>query len=500
MKNKFLYILILLKTIVSVSQIPNIEWQYYYGGNSFDTVYDQKQTLDGGYILIGSTNSTDIPNFHNNQEILILKINSLGILLWQKSIGGSFNESSSNIIVTSDNGYLISGYTSSNDFDFTLNNGNSDSFLMKLDQNGNILWQKTYGGSNFDNAMNVLETNDGGYILGGTSNSIDGDVLLNNGDNDFWLLKINNLGTILWQRNFGGNGYDSLNNLIKTSDGGYIMTGETYSTNLPSYHNAGDVLVIKTDSLGNLIWQKCFGGSNWDYGSKVIETSDGNLLIGGSTRSSNFDVTFNHGGFFDFWVFKINQNGILIWQKTYGGSNGEQLTSIIETNDGNYLACGLSNSIDGDLTINNGGNDFWILKVSPIGNLIWQKTLGIGTNEVANTILQNNDGDYLVSGGTDNAGISSSNVWVIKLSNEVLSNNENSILNNKISFYPNPVIDYLTIIYSELKEIRIYNLEGKLVKEFERQDRYSLIDLPNGMYSLEIITYNKQKVFIKIIK
>lgn len=499
MKNIIIFFVIFI-TINCHSQIPNIEWQHYYGGNSFDAVSDQKQTSDGGYILIGATNSNNIPNYHSNQEIFLLKVNSLGITEWQKAIGGDFNDYGGKIKITSNGDYLISGATSSNNHDFSFNRGETDFFLMKVSQSGTILWQRTYGGSNFDYAQNFIETSDGGFLIGGSSDSIDGDININNGDNDFWVIKTNSVGIIEWEKNYGGTNWDSLNDIIKTSDGGYIMTGETYSANLPNYHGSGDVLIVKTDSQGNIIWQKCFGGSNWDYSASIIETSDGNFLIGASTKSSNNDVTTNHGGFFDFWVFKVNSTGSILWQKTFGGSNGEQITQIIQTTDGNYLACGFSDSTNGDLTSNNGGGDFWLIKISISGNLIWQLSFGVGSNERASTIIQTNDSGYLLSGLNENGGIINSDIWVIKLSNESLSTNDFSFENKKIIISPNPTNDYFKINDSKIYKVSIINLEGKILKEFSTQEKYDISDLNKGTYFVRFINNLNEVQTIKIIK
>ncbi|GAA4767989.1 MULTISPECIES: T9SS type A sorting domain-containing protein [Flavobacterium] len=499
MKNKITLIITLI-VMNCFSQIPNVEWQYYYGGNSFDTVYDQKQTPDGGYIIVGVTNSSNIPNYHYNQEILLLKINSSGILEWQKSIGGDFNDNGTEIKIASNGDYLISGGTESNDYDFSFNRGQSDLFLMRVNPSGTILWQRTYGGSNYDLARNFIETPDGGFVIGGFSNSIDGDSNANNGSRDFWVIKTNSIGVLEWKKNYGGSDLDSLLEIIKTSDGGYIMTGETYSSNLPNYHGSSDVLVVKTDSTGNLIWQKCFGGSNWDYSSSIIEASDGNFIIGASTQSFNHDVTSNHGGYFDFWVLKINPLGTILWQKTYGGSNGEQISNIIETTDGNYIAIGLSDSTNGDLTSNNGGRDFWLVKISESGNLIWQKSLGVGTNEAANTIIQTSDGGYLVSGQTENSGILGSDVWVIKLSNESLSTNDFSFEDKKIIISPNPVIDYFKINNSKITKVTIISLEGKILKEFDSQENYNISEFQKGTYLVKLLNDSNKVSITKIIK
>ena len=479
MKNAILLLAIILSLNCN-AQIPDIQWQYNYGGNSFDAVYDQKQTSDGGYILVGATNSNNIPNFHLNQEILLLKINSMGVLEWQKCIGGSLNDSGFSINIASNGDYLITGLTESSNNDFTYNQGQADFFIMRLNPNGTVLWQKTFGGSNFDFAQNVVETTEGGFVIGGTSASSNGDLTANNGNYDFWIVKINSAGVIQWQKNYGGTNDDSLYEIIKTSDGGFIMTGDTYSSSLPNYHGNSDVLVIKLNSQGDLLWQKCFGGSGSDSGSSIIETSDGNFLIGASSQSTNYDVTGNHGGFFDFWVFKITPSGTIIWQKALGGSSGDQLTQVSQATDGNYLACGASESTDGDLTINNGGRDFWVVKLSTSGTLLWQKTMGLGGNEIANTIIQTNDGGYLVAGQTANPGLTTSDLWVIKLSNESLNTNEWSYIEEKFTIFPNPVTDSFKINDSQINNVSIINVDGKVLKEFYKQETYDISELASG--------------------
>lgn len=331
-----------------------------------------------------------------------------------KSLGGTKNDVAQSVINTTDGGYAILGHTQSMDGDITNKSNESfDYWLLKYNQNDVLEWQKTYGGSDDDRGNNIIQTLDGGYATIGYSKSTDGDVTENNGAHDFWISKLDISGTISWEKNYGFLGADIGNSIIQTNDGGFLLTGvldvsasngEGNSKNIESkaskiQHAGGDYWAIKIDASGEKQWSKFFGGSFTDTPYDAIQTEDNGYIIVGSSDSNDVDIK-NNKGTYDFWVIKISETGILIWEKSFGGSQTDEARAIVKSNDGNYIIAGDTRSNDLDVSINKGGADLWIIKISPIGNLIWEKTYGGVSFDVARSISKTQDNDFIISGSS----------------------------------------------------------------------------------------------------
>ena len=235
---------------------------------------------------------------------------------WQKSFGGSSGEQAECIKQTSDGGYIVAGYTLSTNGDVIGSHGGFDYWIIKLSSIGILEWKKTFGGTNSEYARSINQTSDGGYIVAGISNSNDGDVSGGHGDNDYWILKLSSIGDIEWQKTLGGLYNDVANIAIQTSDGGYLVGGFTGSIaqDVTDNHGGYDYWIVKLSELGTIQWQKTFGGTTHDHVLNMKQTTDGGYIIAGYTLSNNGDVTGNHGGY-DIWIVKISNNGILEWQK-----------------------------------------------------------------------------------------------------------------------------------------------------------------------------------------
>ncbi|MBP7534455.1 MAG: hypothetical protein KA783_08395 [Chitinophagales bacterium] len=328
---------------------------------------------------------------------------------WQKTIGGSDDTNINSVQQTTDGGYIIAGYNNDNQ------NG-GDYWIVKLNSNADIKWEKIYGGSSLDKANCIQQTTDGGYIVAGYSYSADGDVTNNKGYSDAWILKLTANGNIEWQKTYGGSSSDHLVNIKQTTDNGYIATGYTNSSDNDIVNNQGDYdyLVIKIDTNGNLEWTKTFGGTNSDIANDVQQTTNGEYLIAGYTFSNNGDITNNHGGF-DAWVIKINSNGNLAWQRAYGGSSNDYANCIQKTNDGHCTIAGYTFSSDGDITNLHGGSDAWVIKIDDLSNILQQTTVGTNDNESANSILETNNNNLLITGYSRNVASNISNIFVATL-------------------------------------------------------------------------------------
>jgi hypothetical protein len=322
-KNKLmkkLYAIFIAISLIDMSlhAQPSIEWQKCLGGSNIDYVYSIEQTSDEGYIIGGvtSSNDGDVTGNLGYQNYWVVKLNSSGNLVWQKSLGGLNIESITSIEQTSDGAYIILGNTLSNDGDVSGNHGSEDIWVVKLNNLGNIVWQKCLGGSSSESTLwqkglVIQQTADGGYVINCLTYSNDGDVSGNHGGRDIWVVKLNDLGNIEWQKCLGGSGEETTTSIEQTSDGGYIIDGTTTTNDgdVSGYHGDTDIWVVKLNDSGNIEWQKCLGGSDYElhpYGApSVQQTTDGGYILIGNTSSNDGDVSGNHG-FPDIWVIKLS--------------------------------------------------------------------------------------------------------------------------------------------------------------------------------------------------
>ena len=326
-----------------------------------------------------------------------------------QTIGGSKNDVFNAVTKTTDGGYIAIGFTQSNNGDIYLKTNDSFDFLVaKFSANNSLEWQKTFGGSKDDRATSVIETVDGGFALVGYANSADLDVATNAGSKDIWLLKLSNQGNLLWEKSFGFSGADYGTSLVETADNGFVITGvldvsaSNGQGNLKSnalQHAGGDYWLLKTNSTGILEWSTFYGGSFTDEPLGIVKTSNGNFIIAGTSDSNDFDIS-NTKGTYDFWVVKISSSGALIWEKNFGGTEIDEARAITSTGDGNFIIVGDTRSANKDVSKNNGAADIWVLKISTEGTLIWEKTYG-GTNfDVARTVSKTQDNSFLIAGSS----------------------------------------------------------------------------------------------------
>ena len=328
---------------------------------------------------------------------------------WQKTISDNDSTTINSAQQTTDGGYILAGYKA-------ISQNSIDYWIAKLNSNADIEWEKTYGGSGGDEANSIQQTTDGGYIVAGTTGSNNDNVTTNNGGNDAWILKLTTNGAIEWQKTYGGSNYELINSIKQTTDNGYIAVGTTSSNDGDILNNQGnfDALIIKIAANGNLEWSKTFGGSSLDYLNDIQQTINGEYLFVGGTQSNNGNITNNYGNT-DWWVIKLQTNGNLQWQKTYGGSSNDYANCIQKTNDGHYIIAGGTESNDGDITNSHGDSDAWVIKIDNLGNILQQTTVGTNGSEVANSILQTHDNVFLIVGESQNANSNIINTFVAAL-------------------------------------------------------------------------------------
>ncbi|MBS1600425.1 MAG: gliding motility-associated C-terminal domain-containing protein [Bacteroidetes bacterium] len=383
------------------AQGPVIEWQKCYGGSGGDYAWSVEVTPDGGYILAGynGSNDGDITGWHGTWDFWVIKIDAAGNIQWQKSLGGSNWDFGHVIHQTADGGYIVGGSSVSIDGDIVGNKGAMDYWVVKLDKNGNIQWRRNYGGSLNDYLYGLQITSDGGYLLAGLTESNDGDVSGNHGKRDFWVLKIDATGNIQWQKCYGGSEDEEAYSLAVAADGGYVVAGYTMSNDgdVNGNHGAGDCWLIKLNSAGVLQWQKCFGSSAYDQAWSVQKTTDGGFIFAGFTSGNDGNVSGSHGDA-DDWVVKLDAAGNIQWQKCYGGSFNEQAYAIELTPDGGYVIAGFAESLDGQVTCHVEYHDYWVVKINSTGDLEWEKIMGGNNTDEAYAVKPTPDGGYIVAG------------------------------------------------------------------------------------------------------
>ncbi len=400
--------------------LGTVELVKTYGGSGIDEAISVVEAADGNYLVFGTTRSTDgdiTGRSGNDSDYWLLKISKTGEIIWSKTYGGSDDENAARISKTNDGGYLLSGYTTSNDGDVSGNEGFQDYWILKVDASGNKQWDKNFGFAGSDQAYKAFQTSDGGYFItgffdvsasGGAGNDIQsesGDDLQRgvlHGVGEFWGIKLDANGTKQWRRYFGGTNNDRSYDAFETADGGFLMTGTSESVDFDKTDPKGsyDYWAVRLTSSGALVWTKSYGGAEIDNSYASIKANDGNYIMVGDSRSSDQDVTAPRGNA-DAWMVKFDDNGNKIWQKSFGGSQFDTAHSIVQRNNGDFILSGHSRSNDGDLQSNNGYNDAWIFVVDQNGALKFQETVGGSGLDFASDAIETSDNKIVAVGNSE---------------------------------------------------------------------------------------------------
>lgn len=484
------------------AQVPAIEWQKTFGGTGTEEVNSILPTKDNGYIISGYTDSVD-GNISNNNGYIdawVVKLNYSGNIEWEKNYGGTDLDIFNSIDQTHDNGYVLAGLTHSFE-----EHKNGDYWIVKIDELGNKEWEKSFGGFSIDHAKSIQQTSDFGFIVTGHTFSSDGDVTENFGASDYWVLKLDENGNLQWQKNLGGSHTDYAHSIKQTMDAGFILTGYTFSSygDVTASFAPPDYWIVKLDKNGNIQWQKSLGGNNEDSSFSISQTFDSGYIVGGTTRSTDGDVTVNNGSV-DCWVVKLDQNGNIQWQKTFGGSDIDILTSIVQTLEGGYAFSGHTASNDGDITNNQGNYDCWVVKLNANGDIQWQKTLGGSLSDYGNSIFQTSNGEYLIGGSTfsDDGDITLNqgmlDCWIVKLLPDGTAGVVD-ISQTNLLIYPNPVKDI--IYFSEkLRNVEIYTFDGRKILQVHDVQNIPIQQLSTDTYIIKAALQSGQQITTKFIK
>ncbi len=541
MKN--LYITLFLLNFVSISaQAPAIVWQKRMGGNNWNLGSNMCSTFDGGFFVAGRSSSNAIyektENSRGGSDYWVLKLDSNGVIEWDKTIGGAQSNgqiSNENDIMgaakqTPDGGYILCGSSDSPISGEKTEScrGYYDYWIVKLNNMGTIEWQRTLGGNLQDECRTIINTLDGGYMLAGFSYSnISGDKTEDSrGLADIWLVKLNATGSIEWQKTIGGNSYENIgiNGIIQNLDGTYVIaTGSSSDISGEKTENSrgsSDIWLLKLDSSGNILLQKTIGGSGEDQSIGIIATNDGNYLINGTSKSpiSGEKTDYCRGGT-DGWFLKVDASFTIIWQKTYGGNSDDYFTGY-QCNDNGFIVSGGSLSgVSGEkITPVSGYTDAWILKLSETGNIQWQKTIGgyspgiYGGLDGLASIIQLLDSSFVLFGGT-NSDISgdivdfprgNTDYWLVKLAPENLSTT--GFTTSNVQVYPNPTTKMVSINFpQQFKKlaVTVVTILGQIVHEqtFTNLSKINLdINGAKGIYFVNVVNENNEKLVFKVIK
>lgn len=503
MMKKLAALLILIATMSSVwAQTPVVTWENTIGGNWGDGCNDVVPTADGGFLL-GGGSASDL--FGDKTEanigegdIWLVKINSQGVVQWDEAIGGTGNENLISLDTTSDGGFILGSHSLSGiSGDKTEGNlGDYDFWVIKTDSLANIEWQNTIGGSAGEQLKKVYQTTDGGYVVAGSSSSgISGDKTETNyGDNDIWVLKLNNTGSIVWQNTIGGNDTDYLNDAKAGPNGSIYLAGNSRSNiGVDKTENliggTSDYWVIKLDAVGQIVWQNTIGGSDADNLNDLVVHSDGSALLIGTSRSNiSGDKTENNIGDNDYWLVKLDNQGVVEWEETIGGTETDDPSEVISKGDG-YLITGFSQSgVSGDKTeASYGGWDYWIMEINNQADILWQKTVGGDDWDICYSMDRTEDGGIVlggssasgISGDKSEADIGNGDYWIVKLGPELVTS-----------------IQEPTVDLPNRWRYELYSSNGQLVSNGV-ENKGSQIDwysLPLGVYLKKYLDTETEKV------
>ena len=443
MKVFIAFILFGIRISIIVAQTPSIEWQHCIGGSDGEDAISILQTTDSGYAVIGLGSSFDGDGIGTNGfgDYWLVRLNQDGSIRWSSIYGGSESDIPRCLIQKQDGGFLIVGTTLSNDGDVIFNHGYYDMWIICVNDTGEIEWQQSLGGSSFDFAYSIQQTFDGGFIVVGSSESLGGDVSNHHGpvgqEPDFWVVKLNNIGDIEWEHSYGGLEAEEATSVIQMADSGYVIAGYTTSNDgdVSGLHGMvgfySDFWVIRIDSLGNLIWQHCLGGTGDEIAFAITKTSADKCLITGIAHSSDGDVTWEHPGD-ELWVVQLETSGEIDWEQTYGGDNDDRGYGIISNSESDYYVIGTTKSYD-EVTNWHGYIDYWLLNIDTIGNIISETCYGGSEQEGSPYFLdlidlkKTIDGGYIFAGSTqsndgDASGLHNAvglggDYWIVKLCN-----------------------------------------------------------------------------------
>ncbi len=444
----------LFMLVFATSAPAQMSWWRTYGGTNDDYGSSVQQTSDGGYIVAGSTYSFGA----GGQDVYLIKTSASGDTQWTRTYGGTGGDYGQSVQQTSDSGYIVAGET------WSFGAGGQDVYLIKTSASGDTQWTRTYGGTGDDVGNSVQQTLDGGYIVAGYTTGVSGCA-------DVYLIKTNVSGDAQWTRTYGGTGDDVGNSVQQTSDRGYIVAGFTSSFGAGHF----DVYLIKTNASGDTQWTRTYGGTSWDWGLSVQQTSDGGYIVAGFTSSFG-------AGWDDVYLIKTNASGDTQWTRTYGGTGGDYDQSVQQASDSGYIVAGITSSFGA------GWEDVYLIKTNASGDKQWTRTYGTDSDDAGYSAQQTSDGGYIVTGQTNSFGAGNYNVYLIKTDangNAGAEEPTTPLLKNlrtALRVQPNPFSSFARVPGHEAESFILSDVSGRKVA-VSKGDRVGE-GLPPGVYFL----------------
>ncbi len=455
-----------------------------------------------------------------NFQALVLKFNTFGNFNDCFSYGGSGSDKFHKAkYQKTDSGFhkVYLGRTSSNDGDVSGNHGSGDAWLVRTDAD-TIINQTCIGGMGDESGLDFIEMPNHGFLICGYSNSniISGIPMSQHGQYDGWVARVDSLGNVIWTKRYGGNLGDRFTSITQTTDGNFVCVGYSNSTDsaFSVNHGADDYWVVKIDTSGNVLWQKIYGGSGSDISYKVIDVENNNIIVSGYTESFNGDVVGNHSlsGWNDTWILKLDSSGNIIWKKCFGSSVDEDNFTILKTNDNNIIVSSSGYGNDGDLTGVTGNNGAWIFKIDSVGNIIWSKKFGSTLSDgIKYSIVSYNSRTfYFVShppgvGGNVNVFYGGAHdIWLASITDTssslgIAATEEK----NGIILSPNPLREQLKIEFQSIQSGKVvfYSALGEVAlrsQEFcAKEKTIDVSALVEGIYVVKI--FSDEKIIVKKI-
>lgn len=372
--------------IAKPSDLPSLEWTRTFGGSSDDGYHEVQLTKPrcGGYAITGVTESFGA----GSKDFWLIKTDEAGNMEWNQTYGGTGADWVLSIVETSDSGYVLFGHTNS------FGAGNWDFWLVKTDRNGDMEWNKTYGGSGRDEGRALVQTPDGGYAMAGFTDSF------GSGGLDWWLVKANSIGEMEWNRTYGTGLNEYAYALILLEDG-FAIAGQS------GPHASSNAWLMKVDSLGNHQWDETYGGTSSDLALSAIRTDDGGFAMTGYTRSFE-------SGDQDFWLVKTDETGNMEWLQTYRGAKDDHARHVIQTEDDGYAILGATSSQGV------GGDDIWLVKTNSSGDAEWNQTYGGAMEDWGDSIVQTSSGAFVLAGWTKSYGAGNTDFWLLKTASPMI--------------------------------------------------------------------------------
>lgn len=532
MKLKILCMILLANFIFASSFTqPVIEAQKVLGGSNYDGGIVNLSVTNGHGLVVGGSSYSNktgekSQNIRGSNDYWVIQLKQNGKIEWDRTVGGMFNDNFKSVIQTSDGGYALIGESNSitsveKDED---SRGSTDYWIVKLNKKGNVEWNKTIGGSGTEYIDNIVQTDDGGYILAGSSDSYgSADTLAfteksedSRGFFDYWAVKLDKNGNIQWDKTIGGNDNEFCSGVELTNDGGVILSGFSISNisgeKTENIRGGFDYWIVKLDNEGNIQWDKTIGGNDGDFGRGIKQTSDGGYVISGISNSNmSGEKTENGRGFFDYWVVKLDKTGNFIKDKTIGGNGDDtEVWSLEKTSDGGYIFGGTSNSnISGEKTEDSrGGYDYWVVKLDNEFNIQWDKTLGGSSYDALYSLKEIQNNQFVVAGlsWSDVSGDKTeptrgaADYWIVWLNSKghpEHPENKNLFANVKrpaitdsrkiFAIYPNPVRDFVNVHTNSKATLTLTDQSGKIIltKVIDGNGIINLSALSTGVYFLK---------------